>query len=171
MSAFGLASFPWSRTTLSDAHPYFTLTVGTRIVIHMHDSSSPAQLAAPSANGPATTTLDTSAVVGAKDFYDKSFRDLFADDELPPYAPMAQSGALRVLRLQKPGAEVDLSDDIYVAGRFASILHYDRRKFPSIMGTIHSGARLSSLTSLPYPFSSMDSDLRRSGLLSIDQVA
>jgi len=137
----------------------------------MHDSRAPAQFAAPAANGPATTTLDTSAVVGAKDFYDKSFRDLFADDELPPYAPMAQSGALSILHLQKPGAEVDLSDDIYVAGRFASILHYDRRKFPSIMGTIHSGARLSSLTSLPYPFSSMDSDLRRKGLLSIDQVA
>jgi len=108
--------------------------------------------------------------MGADDFYKRSLRFLFDDEPLPPYAPLAQPGPLSILHLQRPGMEADLSDDIYVAGRFSSILHYDRRKFPSIRGSIHSGARLCSMTSLPYPFSSVDSDLRRQGQLSIEQV-
>jgi hypothetical protein len=66
--------------------------------------------------------------------------------------------------------DADVADEIYVAGRFPSILLYDRRMFPSIKGSIHSGARLSSLTSLPFPFSAVDSELRREGLLSLEQV-
>lgn len=42
--------------------------------------------------------------------------------------------------------------------------------FPTIKGSIHSGARLCSLASLPYPFSCVDSDLRRRGELSLNQV-
>ncbi|KAK8058800.1 F-box domain-containing protein [Apiospora phragmitis] len=38
------------------------------------------------------------------------------------------------------------------------------------VGSLHSGARLCSLTSLPYPFSGVDSELRRKGELSIEQV-
>src|SRR5690606_10500048 len=79
-------------------------------------------------------------------------------------------GPLSILHLQQPGQEADLSDDIYVAGRFSNILHYDRRKFPSIRGSIHPGARLCSMTSLPYPFSTLDSELRRKGELSLEQV-
>lgn len=40
---------------------------------------------------------------------------------------------------------------IHVAGRFTSILHYDRRAWPRIAGTTFSGARLSALAFLPYP--------------------
>jgi hypothetical protein len=58
----------------------------------------------------------------------------------------------------------------YVAGRFSNILHYDRRKFPAIQGSIHSGARLCGLSSLPYPFSCGDSERRRKGQLSLDQL-
>jgi len=65
---------------------------------------------------------------------------------------------------------MDLSDDIYVAGRFSNILHYDRRRFPSIKGSIHSGARLCSMASLPHPFSSLDYEIRRGGALSLEQV-
>ena len=39
--------------------------------------------------------------------------------------------------------------DILIAGRFPSILTYDRRYFPRLQHVIHSGARLSSLTILP----------------------
>lgn len=108
--------------------------------------------------------------MGADDFFRRSLKHLFDDEPLAPYAPLAQPGPLSIVHLQRPGMEADLSDDIYVAGRFSSILHYDRRKFPSIRGSIHSGARLCSLTSLPYPFSSVDSELRRQGQLSIEQV-
>ncbi|KAK4136667.1 hypothetical protein BT67DRAFT_439668 [Trichocladium antarcticum] len=108
--------------------------------------------------------------MGPKEFYERSLRRLFDDEPLPPYAPLSQPGPLSILHLQSPGQEADLSDDIYVAGRFSNILHYDRRKFPSIRGSIHSGARLCSMTSLPHPFSTLDSELRRKGELSLEQV-
>lgn len=108
--------------------------------------------------------------MGAKGFYERSLRNIFDKEPLPPYAPLSQPGPLSILHLQKPGQEADLSDDIYVAGRFSNILHYDRRKFPAIQGSIHSGARLCSMTSLPYPFSTLDSELRRKGELSLEQV-
>ncbi|KAK7738067.1 class II myosin [Diaporthe eres] len=75
-----------------------------------------------------------------------------------------------ILHMQRPGAEADITDEIYVAGRFPSILLYDRRMFPSIKGSLHSGARLSSLASLPVPFSTVDNELRREGLLSAEQI-
>ena len=40
--------------------------------------------------------------------------------------------------------------EVLVAGRFPSILSYDRRFFPRLQYVMHSGARLSSLTSIPY---------------------
>jgi hypothetical protein len=40
--------------------------------------------------------------------------------------------------------------EIFLAGRFPSILSYDRRYFPRLQYVIHSGATLSSLTSVPY---------------------
>lgn len=68
------------------------------------------------------------------------------------------------------GDEWDGNGDIYVAGRFPSILNYDRRNFPKLRGTIHSGAQLCSMASLPYPFVSMDIDLMRRCELSVEQV-
>ncbi|KAI1752684.1 hypothetical protein F4782DRAFT_499714 [Xylaria castorea] len=89
---------------------------------------------------------------------------------LPPYAPLAQPGPQYIHHMDHPGHPGQLSDDIFIAGRFTSILHYDRRMFPSIKGSLHSGGRLCSLTSLPYPFSSVDSDLRRRLELTEEQV-
>jgi hypothetical protein len=42
-------------------------------------------------------------------------------------------------------------DEILIAGRFPSILSYDRRYFPRLQYAIHSGARLSTITSIPFP--------------------
>lgn len=95
---------------------------------------------------------------------------MFDNNPLPPYAPLSHPGPLSILHMQRPGAEADITDEIYVAGRFPSILLYDRRMFPSIKGSLHSGARLSSLTSLPVPFSTVDNELRREGLLSTEQI-
>ncbi|KAI1827220.1 hypothetical protein F4861DRAFT_494488 [Xylaria intraflava] len=89
---------------------------------------------------------------------------------LPPYAALAQPGPQSIHHMNSPGHRSELSDDIFVAGRFTSILHYDRRMFPSIKGSLHSGGRLCSLASLPYPFSSIDSDLRRRLELTEEQV-
>lgn len=166
----GCESFPWSITALSSAHPSVPLTVGTNQGIHLHDYRSRSSKAHLLQNNNPNNSIDDFDRMGADGFFRRSLKHLFDDEPLAPYAPLAQPGPLSILHLQRPGMEVDLSDDIYVAGRFSSILHYDRRKFPSIRGSIHSGARLCSLTSLPYPFSSVDSDLRRQGQLSIEQV-
>lgn len=85
------------------------------------------------------------------------------------FAPHPAPGPLSILHLQRPQSE-DLSDDIYTAGRIPIIFHYDRRMLSAIQDTIYSGASLCSLASLPYPFSALDSDLRREGLLSLGQV-
>ncbi|KAL2432742.1 hypothetical protein ABEF95_014986 [Exophiala dermatitidis] len=42
-------------------------------------------------------------------------------------------------------------NEILIAGRFPSILSYDRRYFPRLQYVIHSGGSLSALTSIPYP--------------------
>lgn len=122
------------------------------------------------AKGDKTDRIDSFDGLGAKELYERSLKSLFDDKPLPPYAPLSQPGPLSILHMGRPGAEEDMADDIYVAGRFPSILLYDRRMFPSIKGTIHSGARLSSMTSLPHPFSPLDSELRREGQLRADEV-
>ncbi|KAK3328936.1 hypothetical protein B0H66DRAFT_7276 [Apodospora peruviana] len=168
LSVVDCESFPWSITALSSASPRVPLTVGTNQGIHLHDYRS--RKAFPFRNDHSIDRIDEFDRMGAEDFYKRSLERLFDDEPLPPYAPLAQPGPLSILHLQQPGLEADLSDDIYVAGRFSSILHYDRRKFPAIRGSIHSGARLCSMTSLPYPFSTVDSELRRQGQLSLEQV-
>jgi hypothetical protein len=165
LSVVDCESFPWSITALSAASPGVPLTVGTSLGIHLHDYR-----ARKPPRDDQRETLDGFDRMGAKEFYERSLRLIFDDEPLPPYAPLSQPGPLSILHLQQPGQEADLSDDIYVAGRFSNILHYDRRKFPSIRGSIHSGARLCSMTSLPYPFSTLDSELRRKGELSLEQV-
>ncbi|KAI0204647.1 hypothetical protein F4808DRAFT_448774 [Astrocystis sublimbata] len=83
---------------------------------------------------------------------------------------MWQPGPQHIHHMDSSGQPGQVSDDFFVAGRFSNILHYDRRMFPSIKGSLHSGGRLCSLTSLPYPFSSIDSDLRRRLELTEEQV-
>ncbi|KAL2261798.1 hypothetical protein VTK26DRAFT_3345 [Humicola hyalothermophila] len=165
LSVVECESFPWSISALSAASSTVPLTVGTSLGIHLYDYRSRER-----PRNEKGETVDGFGQMGAKEFYERSLRNIFDDEPLPPYAPLSQPGPLSILHLQRPGQEADLSDDIYVAGRFSNILHYDRRKFPSIRGSIYSGARLCSMTSLPYPFSMLDSELRRKAQLSLEQV-
>lgn len=121
-----------------------------------------------STDGP--VRLDAWKGVTGKELYDRSIKAIFDDGPLPPYAPLAHPAPLSILHMQRPGADADIADEIYVAGRFPSILSYDRRMFPSIKGSIHSGARLSSLASLPFPYSTLDNELRQQGQMSIEQL-
>lgn len=70
------------------------------------------------------------------------------------HATLSQPGPLSILTQQD-------TSSIWVAGRFTSLLNYDIRRFPRLLGTIHSGARIASLTSLPYPFIPRSLDLVR----------
>jgi len=61
------------------------------------------------------------------------------------HATLSQPGPLSILNQASDSS-------IWVAGRFTSLLHYDIRRFPRLLGTIHSGARIACLTSLEHPF-------------------
>ncbi|KAI0533815.1 hypothetical protein GGR58DRAFT_516615 [Xylaria digitata] len=146
--------------TMSAANPTVPLTVGTFNGLYLHDyriRHAPREQEREVVESLSPRGPDLSRVL-------EDWRPL------PPYAALAQPGPQYIHHMDRPGQRDELSDDIFVAGRFTSVLHYDRRKFPSIKGSLHSGGRLCSLTSLPYPFSSIDSDLRRRLELTEEQV-
>lgn len=62
------------------------------------------------------------------------------------YAPLFQPGPLSILHPPAPHVNT-----ILLAGRFPSILCYDRRFFPRLQSTVHSGGRLCGLASAPGP--------------------
>ena len=159
-------ALPWSITTLSTASPTVPLTIGTSLGIHLHDPRSPLSVRQEHAEA-----VDGMGYATARDIIQqRDWRSLFDDTPLAPYAPLSQPTPLSILHLPRSGQDDDISDGIYVAGRFSNILHYDRRRFPAIQGSIHSGASLCSMAALPYHFSAVDSELRQMGSLSLEQV-
>ncbi|KAL1964054.1 hypothetical protein VTN77DRAFT_7600 [Rasamsonia byssochlamydoides] len=62
------------------------------------------------------------------------------------YAPLFQPGPLSILHPPTPHVNT-----ILLAGRFPSILCYDRRCFPRLQNAVHSGGRLCGLASVPAP--------------------
>ncbi|KAH7156223.1 hypothetical protein EDB81DRAFT_381322 [Dactylonectria macrodidyma] len=153
-------SFEWSITTLSQIHDGLPLTVGTSLGIHLHDFRARANVS--------HDVVDR--VDGPGELEESPFKGIFDPKPLPPYASLSQPTPISILHLPQSGDESMVSDDIFVAGRFSNILHYDRRKFPKIVGSIYSGSRLSSLAALPYPFSGADYEGRRRGELSAERV-
>lgn len=145
---------------MSTIDPGVPLTVGTSHGIHLHDFRARAMARR---DGP--ERLDSSS------FDDIDLKGIFDGRPLPPYAPLAQPTPLSILHLPQPWRDNTVTNDIYVSGRFSSILHYDRRTFPSIVNTFHSGAILNSLAALPYSFSSVDTEVRRHAGLTQDQVS
>ncbi|KAK8031807.1 hypothetical protein PG990_001541 [Apiospora arundinis] len=160
LQVVGDQPYEWTITTMSSAQPGVPLTIGTLHGIHLHDYRY----------GRCVERTRQERIDDFDRYSPRRLSLLLSSDPLPPYAPLPHSNPLSILHLEQPGNKQAVSDDIFVAGRFSNILNYDRRMFPSIKGSLHSGARLCSLTSLPYPFSSVDSELRRKGELSIEQV-
>ncbi|KAF4449142.1 hypothetical protein F53441_7538 [Fusarium austroafricanum] len=152
-------SFEWSITTLSQIQDGVPLTVGTSLGIHLQDFRAPSQF-----HGDIVERLDSPGEE------DNPFKGIFDPNPLPPYASLSQPTPTSILHLPRSAGDDMVSDDIYVAGRFSNILHYDRRHFPKIVGSIYSGSRLSSLAALPYPFSTLDHEVRRRGELSAERV-
>ncbi|KAL2270978.1 hypothetical protein VTJ83DRAFT_349 [Remersonia thermophila] len=168
LAVVGDASFPMTLTVISPASPAVPLTVGERYGIHLYDPRSSAP-----PRDDSREVVETYDSTRTKDFEKHRLRRSNRDmnvGKLKQCARLSGDVPLSIVHLQQAGCEADLSDDIYVAGRFSSILHYDRRKFPAPRGSIHSGARLCTMTSLPYPFSTVDSELRRRGELSLEEV-
>ncbi|KAH7394502.1 F-box domain-containing protein [Pyrenochaeta sp. MPI-SDFR-AT-0127] len=139
--------YPFPVTALSEAHHRTPLTVGTNWTLHLHDTRKP-----PSA--PSSTRCE---LIGGST--DTSFSRLDTGD-FDGHVSLSQPGALSILHLPTT-REWDGNGDIWIGGRFTSMLNFDRRFFPRLRGTVHSGARLSCLTAIPYPFVPQDLRLGR----------
>lgn len=161
--------FPFSITALSEAKHPTPLTVGTNLSLHLYDSRSRHPAGISSAN---VERLDSfgASFPSLRNPGSLDFQSLLNPVSSPDCTHLYQPGPLSILHLPSSDDDWNGNGDIYVAGRFPSILNYDRRNFPKLRGTIHSGARLCSMTYLPYPFASMEKDLARRGELSIEQV-
>lgn len=159
-------AYPFSITALSEAKHPTPLTVGTNLSLYLHDSRQRANVGSPSQ----IERLDSFKVTSGSTDKSFSFKSLLNPEPSSDYAHLYQPGPLSIVHLPSSGDDWNGNGDIYVAGRFPSILNYDRRNFPKLRGTIHSGARLSQIATLPYPFASMEKDLARRGELSVEQV-
>ncbi|KAH6643113.1 hypothetical protein C7974DRAFT_431383 [Boeremia exigua] len=65
-----------------------------------------------------------------------------------PAAALAQPGALSIAHTPSLG---DSNGPIWAAGRFPSLLNYDRRFFPRLRGALYTGTRTACLALLPTP--------------------
>ncbi|KAF1914224.1 hypothetical protein BDU57DRAFT_588598 [Ampelomyces quisqualis] len=130
--------YPFPITALSEAHHRTPLTVGTNWTLHLHDTRKP----------PAAPTATRCELIGGAT--DVSFSRLETGD-FGGHVSLSQPGALSILHLPT-NRECDGNGDIWVGGRFTSMLNFDRRFFPRLRGTVHSGARLSCIISIPQPF-------------------
>ncbi|TQV98561.1 F-box domain-containing protein [Cordyceps javanica] len=151
-------SFEWSITTMSAINEGLPLTVGTSLGIHLHDFRTRANI-----------PNDRSERVEWDEW--DVYKSIFDPKPLPPYASLSQPTPISILHLPKPGSHSQVSDDIFVSGRFTNILHYDRRKFPAIVGSIYSGGLIKSLAAVPYPYSTVDYEVRRHGEFPAEQIS
>lgn len=136
--------YPFSISALSEATHPVPLTVGTTLSLHIHDPRI-------GNNGRRSSYTYLAESIDMKQPMDSTqnqsdFSRLHSGDpsSVLNYATLFQPLPLSILHLNPVSS-------IYVAGRFPSILHYDRRFFPKLSSTIHSGGSLCSLTTLPTP--------------------
>ena len=151
--------YPFSISALSEVSFPTPLTVGTTLSLHLHDprrSSNPCW----SKDG-CEDRVDTVAQFPTAPYFRDDFYRLLSGDTPPEYASLFQPGPLAIHHVPAKSA-----GEIYVAGRFPSLLVYDRRYFPTLQKTIHSGARLCSLASLPYLWESREHSLIRQNRIS-----
>ncbi|KAL1647716.1 hypothetical protein SLS58_002517 [Diplodia intermedia] len=136
------SKYPFPITTLSEARHPTPVTVGTNMTIHLHDPRQ--QQSVDDCNLPVRCEL----IAGTPPKH--SFSDVLLGNVPQKHGALSQPGPLSILHL--PDREWDGNGDIWVAGRFTSLLNYDRRFFPRLRGTVHSGARLSSMALIHHPF-------------------
>lgn len=154
--------FPFSITVISEAKHTTPITVGTNLSLHLHDPRVNL-LHSVSCNTPERVD-DTTSMSGALT------PEALINPRPDNYCPLFQPGPLSIIHVPTSQDSWDNSGDIYVAGRFSSILNYDRRYFPKLRSTMFSGARLCSMTSIPYPFAAKLKDRMRHGELFIEEI-
>jgi hypothetical protein len=156
-----LERFPFTISALSEARYPTPLTVGTALSLHLHDPRRSNNACWAEDN--CEDRIDTVASFPTSPHLQNDFQRLLSGDIPPKYASLFQSGPLAIHHFTGSGTSGS-GGEIYVAGRFPSLLVYDRRTFPKLKKTIHSGARLCSLASLPYRWESREERTARRSL-------
>lgn len=154
--------FPFSIAVISEAKHTAPITVGTNLSLHLHDPR--ANLLHSASSDVPERVDDIAHMPGALT------PDGLANPQPNNYSPLFHPGPLSIVHIPTSPDCWGTSGEIYVAGRFSSILNYDRRYFPKLRRTIFSGARLCSMTSIKYPFAAELKDRMRRGELSIEQI-
>ena len=147
----GFETYRHTICALSESAYPTPLTVGTTLGIHLHDP----RLARNAPSG--SESLERLEPIATFPTRLQLCRDMSKSPySCLDYAPLFDPGPLSILHQPSPDGPDDTSNGgIYIAGRFPSILAYDRRNFPKLRDTFHSGARLCSLALLdpvPGPF-------------------
>ncbi|GAB1731480.1 hypothetical protein NU195Hw_g1483t1 [Hortaea werneckii] len=150
LSLTSTKQYPFPITALSKCEANVPLTVGTNWTIHLHDPRDPA-VSATSGEDPSG---DRAELIGGSPY---------------SHATLAQPGPLSILH-EPATTNTPNPNSIWVAGRFTSLLNYDRRFFPKLLGTIFSGARIASLSLLPFPLIPRNLDLLRNPSISIHEL-
>ena len=164
----GFETFPHQISALSEARYPIAMTVGTTNSLYLHDPRRASNVDRNEDVG--SERVEVMANFPASPRPKNDFYRLFLGDRCCVSAPLYQPGPLSILHFASDGTQGPCNGEIYVGGRFPSILIYDRRCFPKLQGTIHSGARLCSLASLPHPFKALEVDLMRQNQLSVSEV-
>ncbi|KAJ9502918.1 hypothetical protein H2202_002041 [Exophiala xenobiotica] len=170
------SKYAYPITALSQSTPLdLPLTVGTQWSLHILDprlsviSTSKANHERveeiPAISGKSTAILpdfSQSSIFSRSSNFGSSAP--FSDDDMPPAWTPRVSNLLPSHQRQNPHwmayARVEpgplsilhhADNEILLAGRYPSILSYDRRYFPRLQYVIHSGGSLSALATIPHP--------------------
>lgn len=123
--------YAWNITATSQvAGPDTPLMIGTSFSLQMHDPRLSLRYQADHTDHRLNMTKEEQNIVILED-HNKSENSAWVE----------------------PGPQAILHhglNEIIIAGRMPSILFYDKRFFPQLQYSIHSGARLSSITTLPF---------------------
>ena len=145
--------FPFTISCLSRAVPFTPITVGTTSTIHVYDTRSlPSR-----SNMEDLVRVEPINISASLDRMQRGWTD--------SHAVLSQPGPLSILHM--PPAE---TNDIWICGRFTSLLNYDIRTWPRIRGTKFSGARLSSLCATEEPYVPRDFNLLTNKSISIGNL-
>ena len=154
--------YPFPITALSEARSPTPMTVGTNMTLHMYDPRDGRRKASLSSSPSARVEL-----IGGSPSTGFSRLDGVSSKE---HATLAEPGPLSILHLPDNGS-FDSNGSIWVAGRFTSLLNYDRRFFPKLKGNVHSGARISCLRSTPHPLVPRELSLMNTNTMSAAAIA
>lgn len=157
--------YAWNITATSQvAGPDLPLMIGTSFSLQMHDPRLSLQYQADHTDHRLDMVKEDKNMVFLENYNKAEHRAKWSADvtasksngsQRPPPRLRSKSPRPRpeFCARVEPGPQAILHhgvNEIVVAGRMPSVLFYDKRTFPRLNYSIHSGARLSSITTLPY---------------------